>query len=79
MSLTDIALYSFAAVGGLVGLLYVENVLSFFYGHFLRPCKNLKKRFGSWTVVTGATDGIGKSYGLRVCQEGAQCCFDKSK
>jgi len=34
--------------------------LNFFYVHFLRPGKNLKK-YGKWAVVTGSTDGIGKA------------------
>ncbi|KAK9823306.1 hypothetical protein WJX72_001797 [[Myrmecia] bisecta] len=31
------------------------------YKYFLRPGKNLKS-LGSWAVVTGATDGIGRAY-----------------
>lgn len=65
-----VAVYGLAAVGGLVALLYVENVLSFFYAHFLRPCKNIKTRFGSWTVVTGATDGIGKAMAFEFAKKG---------
>eukprot|EP00978_Attheya_sp_CCMP212_P008624 scaffold20255_cov64-Attheya_sp.AAC.7 len=36
---------------------------------FLRPGKNLKK-LGKWAVVTGATDGIGKSYALALAKKG---------
>jgi len=38
----------------------VFGVLYNFYRYFLRPGKNLKQ-FGSWAVVTGCTDGIGKA------------------
>jgi len=30
--------------------------------YFVRPGKNLKRSFGDWAVVTGATDGIGKAF-----------------
>ena len=36
------------------------TVTSGFYRYFLRPGKNLKS-YGSWAIVTGATDGIGKA------------------
>jgi len=35
-------------------------ILKKFYVFFLRPGKNLKK-YGSWAIVTGCTDGIGKA------------------
>lgn len=40
-----------------------------FYKFFLRPGKNLKK-CGSWAVVTGATDGIGKAYAFELAKQG---------
>jgi len=39
-------------------LLLIGRLLLGIYRHFLRPAKNLKN-YGSWAVVTGATDGIG--------------------
>jgi len=38
-------------------------------GHFLRPTINFKS-FGSWAVVTGATDGIGKAYAEELAKSG---------
>lgn len=34
---------------------------NFIYVCFFRPGKDLKKEYGEWAVVTGATDGIGKA------------------
>ena len=41
------------------------------YRHFLRPQKNLNKRYGSeWAVVTGASDGIGEGYTYELAKRG---------
>ncbi|CAI5463203.1 unnamed protein product [Closterium sp. Yama58-4] len=49
----------------LIGLLWLfSGLLSFLNGIwilFLRPAKNLR-RYGSWAIVTGCTDGIGKGF-----------------
>lgn len=52
------------------------SILKFFlallrgvYVHFLRPGKNLKK-YGSWAVVTGPTDGIGKGFAFQLAKKG---------
>lgn len=37
--------------------------------NFLRPPKNLKK-YGSWAVVTGPTDGIGKGFAFQLARKG---------
>jgi 17beta-estradiol 17-dehydrogenase / very-long-chain 3-oxoacyl-CoA reductase len=39
------------------------------YKTFLRPAKELKK-LGEWSVVTGATDGIGKAYAFELAKRG---------
>lgn len=39
------------------------------YAHFLRPGKELK-RYGRWTVVTGATDGIGRALCAEFAKQG---------
>ncbi|KAF8390561.1 hypothetical protein HHK36_025088 [Tetracentron sinense] len=43
--------------------------LQWVYVVFLRPAKNLKK-YGSWALVTGPTDGIGKSFTFQLAREG---------
>ncbi|KAF2292819.1 hypothetical protein GH714_029186 [Hevea brasiliensis] len=37
---------------------------------FLRPPKNLKESYGSWAVVTGSTDGIGKALAFELASKG---------
>ncbi|QDZ18098.1 short-chain dehydrogenase/reductase [Chloropicon primus] len=50
---------------------YGLEVLGFLYRTFLRPGKNLKKKYGGYVVVTGCTDGIGKAF----CEELAKMGF----
>ena len=50
----------------LLGCLY--STLGFVFDHTLKSGKNLKKSYGEWAVVTGATDGIG----LAMCKEFAK-------
>jgi len=64
--------WSFIAHG--IGCLYlcklIYNLGTFVYVCFLRPGKNLKKEFGEWAVVTGATDGIGKAMAAVLFKQG---------
>lgn len=53
----------------LVDLLFYIQFLKSIYQLFLRPGKKLKK-LGSWAVVTGATDGIGKAYSFALAKQG---------
>ncbi|XAR51948.1 Very-long-chain 3-oxoacyl-CoA reductase [Bertholletia excelsa] len=43
--------------------------LKWVYVNFLRPAKNLKK-YGSWALVTGPTDGIGKGFAFQLARKG---------
>ncbi|CAH9115354.1 unnamed protein product [Cuscuta europaea] len=55
---------------GLCKLLsFTLSVLKWVHAYFLRPAKNLKK-YGSWALVTGPTDGIGKAFAFQLAQEG---------
>ncbi|KAK9862621.1 hypothetical protein WJX84_010429 [Apatococcus fuscideae] len=45
------------------------NLLSNVYIYFVRAPKNLQK-LGSWAVITGATDGIGKAYAFALTKKG---------
>ncbi|KAK2443524.1 very-long-chain 3-oxoacyl-CoA reductase [Trifolium repens] len=44
-------------------------LLNWVYVNFLRQPKNLKK-YGSWALVTGPTDGIGKSFAFELARKG---------
>ena len=48
---------------------FLQQILESTYKTFLRPAKDLKK-LGSWAVVTGATDGIGKAYAFALAKKG---------
>ena len=50
-------------------LRFVFGIAKFIFIYFLRPAKNLKF-YGSWAVVTGATDGIGKAYCVELAKKG---------
>lgn len=50
-----------------------KQIFSFFrwvWVMFLRPPKNLKKEYGSWAVITGSTDGIGKALAFELASKG---------
>lgn len=57
------------ALGTLKLLLSLLSLLKWVYVNFLRPPKNLKK-YGSWAVVTGPTDGIGKGFAFQLASKG---------
>jgi len=59
----------FALVGIVIALIFLKNVLTSIWVHFLRPGKNVA-RYGSWAVITGATDGIGKAYACELAKQG---------
>jgi len=59
---TEMALYALA------GYIFLK-IANFFYVHFMRPGKNLKK-YGEWAVVTGATDGIGEAIANELAKKG---------
>lgn len=45
------------------------SLLNWAYVNFLRPAKNLKE-YGSWALVTGSTDGIGKAFAFQLARKG---------
>ncbi|KAK7387554.1 hypothetical protein VNO78_28441 [Psophocarpus tetragonolobus] len=62
--------FSMLFVVGFVTILkFLLILLRGLYVNFLRPPKNLKK-YGSWALVTGPTDGIGKSFAFELARKG---------
>lgn len=57
------------ALGSLSLLKFSVSFLRWVYVNFLRPSKNLKK-YGSWALVTGPTDGIGKGFAFELARKG---------
>ncbi|OAY67804.1 very-long-chain 3-oxoacyl-CoA reductase 1-like [Ananas comosus] len=59
------------AAVGLLTLLRVGFVVArWVYVCFLRPAKPLRRRYGAWAVVTGASDGIGRAFAFRLAAGG---------
>ncbi|CAI0425791.1 unnamed protein product, partial [Linum tenue] len=44
--------------------------LDWIWAAFLRPPKDLKEHYGSWAVLTGPTDGIGKALAFELASRG---------
>ncbi|OAY32453.1 hypothetical protein MANES_13G018800v8 [Manihot esculenta] len=52
---------------------FCKNILKFLrwvWVMFLRPPKNLKESYGSWALITGCTDGIGKALAFELASQG---------
>ncbi|KAK7387555.1 hypothetical protein VNO78_28442 [Psophocarpus tetragonolobus] len=47
----------------------ILRFLKWVWGMWLRPAKNLKQ-YGSWAIISGSTDGIGKAMGFELASEG---------
>lgn len=63
-------LVALMAIGIWVAISWLSNFLEEVWARLMRSGKNLKKRFGKWGVVTGATDGIGFAYAEELCKKG---------
>ncbi|CAG7893005.1 unnamed protein product [Brassica rapa] len=57
------------ALGSISILRFTLTLLTSLYIYFLRPGKNLR-RYGSWAIITGPTDGIGKAFAFQLAQKG---------
>lgn len=59
-------------IGILVLLKKVANILRSIYKVCLRPRKNFRKQYGrgSWALVTGSSEGIGKALASQLAREG---------
>ncbi|XP_031476608.1 very-long-chain 3-oxoacyl-CoA reductase 1-like [Nymphaea colorata] len=57
------------AIGSLLVLKNLIYAANWVWITFLRPGKNLKK-YGSWAVITGCTDGIGKAFAFQLARKG---------
>lgn len=58
------------AIGAIVALKFTCEFLYALYVSFVRGGKNLKECYGSWAIVTGSTDGIGKAMAFELAKKG---------
>ena len=64
------ALAALAALGLLLAARAAARLALWLYAAFLRPARPLRRRYGAWAVVTGATDGIGRALAFRLAAAG---------
>lgn len=62
-------LLALLSISSLYILKFLFSILRWVYVYFLRPAKNLKK-YGSWALITGPTDGIGKAFAFQLARKG---------
>ncbi|KAJ6821313.1 putative very-long-chain 3-oxoacyl-CoA reductase 1 [Iris pallida] len=60
----------FALLGLLAVTKFSASLLHCLYAYFLRRPKDLESCYGSWAVVTGCTDGIGKCIAFELARKG---------
>uniref|UniRef100_A0A0E0MF43 B-keto acyl reductase n=1 Tax=Oryza punctata TaxID=4537 RepID=A0A0E0MF43_ORYPU len=58
------------AIGLHAVVMWAGTFLAWLRRAFLRPGKELCRRYGEWAVVTGATDGIGRAVALELARRG---------
>ena len=64
-------LTAFAALEAFILAKKTLKGVSFLYETFLRPRKNFKKEYGGeWAIITGASQGLGRSYCHELAKEG---------
>ena len=56
--------------GALIVLTWIHDAIRFIWGNFFRSRKDIKKKYGTWAVITGATDGIGKGLAFEFARIG---------
>lgn len=70
MELSDFVLLAASVIGFTTVSKTLLRFLKWVWLNFLRPPKNLIKEYGSWAVVTGSTDGIGKALAFELAANG---------
>lgn len=70
MELLTSSLLLLSFLGLLSFLNHSLSLLRFLYATFLRQPKDLKRAYGPWAVVTGATDGIGLAVSAQLALRG---------
>ncbi|EYU22554.1 hypothetical protein ABFS82_05G022300 [Erythranthe guttata] len=70
MELQKILMVAAACIGFINLSKYLLKILQWIWITFFRPGKDLKQQYGSWALVTGSTDGIGKALAFELAARG---------
>ncbi|KAK7318691.1 hypothetical protein RJT34_03397 [Clitoria ternatea] len=69
-SVTHFAVLIISCLGFVVTLNHLISLVTRISNSCLRSEKDLTRTYGSWAVVTGATDGIGKAFACQLARRG---------
>ncbi|XP_004310011.1 PREDICTED: very-long-chain 3-oxoacyl-CoA reductase-like protein At1g24470 [Fragaria vesca subsp. vesca] len=59
-----------SSLGFFIFLKHSISLARWLFITFLRPAKDLERSYGSWGLITGATDGIGKAFAYQLAKKG---------